>query len=189
MAARCAPGVLVIAVCLGGCEEPGRQQHPDSSPQLAATISNLRKAEETLTGYGHFAKRIRRNTDAETLYTEAVARHNACISYLKAGLDTGWAAEDLRGRLHGADVARTKLMDWCKNHARRRTPIRSEGGPTASGAESIVELASDLLVGVLHELLDYDLQLRKLEQEERAAQIVRIKQELTACECRQWSSL
>jgi hypothetical protein len=180
---------LVLFLLLVGCEEDERQKHPALTPQLTATISSLRRAAETVTGYGGIAKKIRRNADGQALYTKAVACHNACVSYIGTGLDAGFAEADLRSCLQEADAARTKLMDWCRNHARGRRPVRPEQGATALGADDVVELAANFLLGLLRDLLEHDRLLRKLEREERAAQIERIKQELKACECRQWDKL
>lgn len=191
VAARRCSGVSIVTVfvVIAGCGEDGRQKHPHLTPQLTATISNLRQAADTLTGYGDFAKKIRRNAEGQALFTKAIACHNACLSYIGTGLDAGFAEADIRSRLQQADATRTNLMDWCKDHARRRDPIEPQHGPAVCESYAVPELAADFLVRSLHELLEYDCQLRKLEQQERAAQIERIKQELKACECRQWSQL
>ena len=191
MVARRFSGLSAVALVLSlaSCEDSWEQSPPALPPQMASMVGNLRKAAETLTGYGDFAKRIRRNAEGQALYTEAIACHNGCISYIRTGLDAGFDEGDLTRRLRDADAARTKLMDWYKNHARRRDPIRPGHGPAVCEAYSVPELVADFLFRLLHELLDYDLQLRKMAQEERAAQIARIKQELSKCECSQWSKL
>jgi hypothetical protein len=140
-----------------------------------------------------------RNTDGQTSYIDAQKRHNACIQYIGTGLDSdsGLDGVALRGCLSDADQYRVKLTTWCHEHKLKgrvfgkRAPGEAHipGEVTARAPAAGAEIAADFLIGALHELLDYDVKLKELDQKVRAAQIERIKKELKACECKQWSQL
>jgi hypothetical protein len=195
MAARLVFGIVVVTLFLSGCEEPSRGGHSSLTPQMTAIISGLREVKESLEGYGHFAKKeIHRNAEGQQLFVNAAAHHNACITYIGTGGESGMDNASLRSRLNAADAARTKLTEWCKRYGppdRRVRPWRrgaAEASPGAT-ADIVADLGINFLVGIAGELLKYDVQLKSLEQDERTGQIMRIKQELKNCECGQWSDM
>ena len=193
--------VCAVALFLAGCEEgmnhPSPRQPNILTPQLSATVGRLRDARDTIEAYGYYAKTVcRKKSDGQLVYANAASCHNACISAIKTGLDSGMDKTALRDFLQNADAARIDLVEWCNSHRPRERPIieiiewlRERGrGKTRAGNEFVIG-AVDFLVKLLEELLNYDVKIRALEQQARAAQIRRIKADLTECECGQWSKL
>jgi hypothetical protein len=183
--------LFLFVLLLSGCENGEKTRIPNLSPILVSTISKLREAMETLEGYGHQAKyEIRRNSEAQTLYIKAVAKHNSCISCIGTGLANQIDESELRTRLIDADASRTELIDWCNRREPRRRPKKLlRTGATYTSCGEVGELATDFLVGIIAELLNYDIQLKELDQKMRKMQIDQINQELNNCTCRQWNEL
>ena len=194
-----------MAAFLFGCErEKGEPSQRQQRMPLPTIIGDLREAREELEQYGCMAKtQIRhgllgRNIDGQKFYIDAAKLHNGCIAFIGSWLDAVPSMDELslKDRLSGADESRVRLLQWCNEHnprGREQRP-RSSGAPgkayeTSAPSAAGVEIVTDLLVRVLHEFLDYDLKLKELNQRARAAQIGRIKEELKACECRQWDRL
>jgi hypothetical protein len=189
-------GAVVAVLVFIGCEASSSNTPSASlSPSVAATIGDLREAATTLEGYGGLAKnKIRRNTEGEKLYAQAVAAHNGCISYIRAGLDTGMDPRMLHERLANADSARVTFITWCEKHGPREKPLRprwrpSEYGSPAGGGAFVAAIAIDALASLIPQILELELRKMELEQLERDAQIRRIKEELGSCECKTWSEL
>jgi hypothetical protein len=189
----------ILVALVAGCDEAGKSAaqtqrtavRPIATPDLASTIGELRKARDTLEGYGNLVKNeIRRNDEGQLLYTKAMSCHNGCLTYIAVGLDTGLHAERLRQNCQEADIARTNLIAWYNQHRRpKRTIVPPRRDKNGSPCAFIPDLAASFLVGLVGEFLDYDTKLRALEQQARATQIDRIKQELKDCQCRQWNQL
>ena len=191
MDARCLSNMLIATIFLAGCDDVGSDNRPNLPSCLPEVVYDIGKAKQAIEGLGHIAKtQIRRNNDGQQVYIESIARHNGCIEFIKTGLDVGMDEGCLRGHLHEADVARTELMEWCKNHGPRKKPIearRAEATAPENGA--VGDLPADLLVGLVRVVVDYDVELRKLDQKARTERIDRISKTLDACKCRQWSDL
>jgi len=217
--------VMVVVGCDDGRINTHSQQSRSTMPRnavpnqaveliqighLANEIMQLRGAKETIEACGREAKWFSRDPRAgQRVFTEAVAAHNGCVTWLISSLGKGIDRQSMTRLIQQEDAARQKLLEWCHaNEPRQPTPptppqprrrglldrIREgRGGEKVLTAyyptmAAIGEVVGSLL-GIADAVVTYNIELQKLEAQKRQEEITRITGELKKCECCGWGDL
>lgn len=185
--------LVVVALLIFKQDVKGKRPVPPDEilPGIPTIIGKLRDARDRSEDVAAKVKansRKRRDRkklpSIESLYIDARAKHNSCVSYIVASLDLKKRSStrtEVESFLRSADSARRRFLESCGETTQAAPTATKPGKPAASGhfdPSSLIELA------------DLILAIEKFETERISKQRDSIKKQLkTDCEWKEWSRL